>query len=292
MLNKKNFLLILFIFIFSSYFFGFISAIYGFYPYQQIKNTYKKILYASIFVKMDKCSIEEINNLPTKFSLIVGHAYGSPVKSKSDSFISNNLEKFLSNNINSINNLIFTGDVFSVPTTLKWNKLLNNYYPANIYVAPGNHDYQRLDSREIFNASNVHSKKFPFELLINENKLIIDNSVQSNWIVSDETINLINLNNSNIIIARHNIPIQELLPLANSKAGYIDLPNLKNFVQKFSNNNKITWVIGDGGAYANLPRISCFENLNHRFIVNGIGDVDNDTVLILYKSKIFKYILR
>ena len=98
-------------------------------------------------------------------------------------------------------------------------------------------------------------------------------------------------NDADVFIARHNVPIIELLPLANSKAGFIDLPNIKEFQNNFNTKNMITWIIGDGGAYSNLPRISCFIYSNHKFIVNGIGDITGDTILILSKKKIFKYIL-
>jgi hypothetical protein len=291
MQKNKLYLIVLLIGIFLSYFVGFSSAVYGIFPYHQIKNLYKKILYINIFNNLESCDIEEIANLPKKFSLIVGHAYGSPSKSKQKSFIAKNLDNFLSNNIDHIENIIFTGDVFSVPTSIKWNKLLDKYSSTNIYIAPGNHDVQRLDSREIFNSTRVNSIFFPFEIIVEQKKIIIDDSVQSNWNVSDELVELINSNNSDILIARHNVPITELLPLANSKAGFTDLPNLNDFQNSFKLNNRITWIIGDGGAYLNSPRISCFKYSNHKFIVNGIGDVKGDTVLILYKKQLYKYII-
>ena len=291
MSKKKLYLIIIFILIFLSYFIGFISAVYGIFPYHHIKNFYNKILYIKSVNNLDQCNIEEIGILPEKFSVIVGHAYGSPSKSKQKSFIANNLENFLTNNNKFIKNLIFTGDVFSVPTSLKWNMLLDKYSSSEIYVAPGNHDVQRLDSREIFNSTKLKNKNFPLEIKIDQNKIILDDSVQSNWKVTNELIKLINFNDTDIFIARHNVPIIELLPLANSKAGFIDLPNAKEFQHNFNTKNKITWIIGDGGAYPNLPRISCFVYLNHKFIVNGIGDLTGDTILILTEKKIFKHTL-
>ena len=111
MLKKKLYLIVLLIGFFLSYLVGFGSAVYGIFPYHQIKNLYKKILYINIFNNLESCDIEEITNLPKKFSLIVGHAYGSPSKSKQKSFIAKNLDNFLSNNIDHIENIIFTGDV-------------------------------------------------------------------------------------------------------------------------------------------------------------------------------------
>ena len=291
MYNKKLYLIIIFILIFLSYFIGFISAVYGIFPYHQIKNFYNKILYIKSVNNLEQCNIEEITILPKKFSIIVGHAYGSPTKSKQKSFIAKNLDNFLSNNDKYIENIILTGDVFSVPTSSKWNELLDKYSSSEIYVAPGNHDVQRLDSREIFNSTKLKYKNFPLEIKVEQNKIILDDSVKSNWKVTNELIRLINFNDTDLFIARHNVPIIELVPLANSKAGFTDLPNIKEFQNNFNTKNKITWIIGDGGAYSNLPRISCFVYSNHKFIVNGIGDLNGDTVLILNKKKIFKYII-
>ena len=49
--------------------------------------------------------------------------------------------------------------------------------------------------------------------------------------------------------------------------------------------------MGDGGAFAELPRITCHTFENHRFIINGVGEIENDTVLILFNWEVFRYIL-
>ena len=64
-----------------------------------------------------------------------------------------------------------------------------------------------------------------------------------------------------------------------------------NNICDFSSKQNFTWIIGDGGAFESLPRITCHSFENHRFIVNGIGEVENDAVLILHQGKIFTHIL-
>ena len=44
----------------------------------------------------DTCEIKEISELPSsQFSVLIGHAYGSPAKAKPDDFIAPNVENFL-----------------------------------------------------------------------------------------------------------------------------------------------------------------------------------------------------
>jgi hypothetical protein len=50
--------------------------------------------------------------------------------------------------------------------------------------------------------------------------------------------------------------------------------------------------MGDGGAFKHLPRLTCNSFKNHRFIVNGVGEVKNDILLILHDDNIFSHIIR
>ena len=63
------------------------------------------------------CEIEIFFELPSVFSVLIGHAYGAPSKSKLDGFIAPNVERFLLQNNSKILNIIFTGDIFSVPSS-------------------------------------------------------------------------------------------------------------------------------------------------------------------------------
>ena len=123
--------------------------------------------------------------------------------------------------------------------------------------------------------------------------VVVDDSISSNWSAGENLkIFLKNIIAENIFVARHNMPISELLPYANSVAGNPDIPTVDDFIEGFSKKQNFTWIMGDGGAFESLPRLTCNSFENHRFIVNGIGEVKNDTVLILYNGNIFSHIIR
>ena len=82
--------------------------------------------------------------------MIIGHAYGQPSKAKIDSFIAPNVERFLFKNISNIQNIIFTGDIFAVPSSSKWERLFEQFDSAKIYISPGNHDLLSPDSKDVF----------------------------------------------------------------------------------------------------------------------------------------------
>jgi hypothetical protein len=109
--------------------------------------------------------------------------------------------------------------------------------------------------------------------------------------VSNATVELANNSDSEIvIIARHNLPTSDLLILANSKSGKSpNLSTVEKLVQKFNKNTFFYWVIGDSGAFPHLPRLSCLTFKNHTFIVNGIGEVLGDAVVLYHQGKFYEY---
>ena len=242
----------------------------------------------------DTCEIKEISELPSsQVSVLIGHAYGSPAKANPDDFIAPNVENFLKQNIRNIQNIIFTGDVFSIPDSSKWNNLFEKFGSAKIYVAPGNHDILRPDSKEIFFLNNFIRNDFPFDLPSGNLTFVVDNSISSNWDAGENLKAFLkNITAEDIFVARHNIPISQLLPYVNSNAGNPDITSVDEFIQDFSKQQNFTWIMGDGGAFEHLPRLTCNSFKNHRFIVNGIGEVKNDTVLILHDGNIFSHIIR
>ena len=58
---------------------------------------------------------------------------------------------------------------------------------------------------------------------------------------------------------------------------------------KYFQDYNFTIISGDSGAFQTQPRISCHKRNKFRYIINGIGDMDGDTVLILYKGKLFSH---
>ena len=121
--------------------------------------------------------------------------------------------------------------------------------------------------------------------------VVYDDSVSSNWLVSNKTKELVNSSTSqSVIIARHNIPVSELWHLANSSDRMSKfLPDLNEFVRGFRADVRYTWLIGDSGAFPELPRLSCIQYSNHTFIVNGIGEVLGDSVVLFKDGNFYKH---
>ena len=241
-----------------------------------------------------RCSIKRINKIPLGSSLIVGHPYRSNNNLKNGRLINKKIEKLLNNNQEKINNLIFSGDVLDSPTSEKWQKLYNNYKNINIYISPGNHDIGINDKRilNIFKNSKFYRKSFPYFFNAEGFNLIIEDSISSEWKITNETVNLIKSTNTKFptLLIRHNIPIRELVYLANSTSGKGDiLPSIKNLNNLFD--KEITIISGDSGAFNYLPRFFCMSKDKVRIILNGIGDISGDTILVLYRNQLYRYIL-
>ena len=64
---------------------------------------------------------------------------------------------------------------------------------------------------------------------------------------------------------------------------FLNFNNTKDLADK-----NITFIYGDGGAFPNRKRLVCKQIGSTRHIVNGIGEITNDKILIFYKNKIFQ----
>ena len=238
---------------------------------------------------LKNCEINFIKNIPNNSSIIVGHAYGSP-KTYGE-FISNRLEKVLLENNSKIKNIFFTGDVFFSPSKEKWAKLYSFLGDdKRIIIAPGNHDVGNENSRFLFNNSVKQEINFPFIFSFQDFRVIVDDSTINSWQLSKKTIELANKESMNkkVLLIRHNIANKEFLDLINSDAGLEkELPNIEELLDSI--NKEIIFVVGDGGAWESKPRFFCKKKNNLTFIVNGLGDLPGDTILVLYENKIYKY---
>jgi len=239
--------------------------------------------------RLTNCNIEDTKKLPERFSVIIGHAYGQQDRQDDEGFIAPKVYEFLLKKQKSINAVVFTGDVFNIPTSAKFNRLYSEFSRIKIFIAPGNHDVSRADSREVFNISNAFFKEFPYLIKVEEFAIIVEDSIKTGWNVDSRVAELLALEHEHIIVARHNVPIKELITLANSSAGSENLYDLEEFKSKVGILKQLTWVVGDGGNSEHHPRISCKEFENHRFIINGIGEHPGDTILILTGGKYFQY---
>ncbi len=243
-------------------------------------------------INIDKCDINEIFFIPPNSTLIIGHAYGSP-GDNSDTIQKNIYKLILKNQVN-INNIIFSGDVFSKPTKKKWYDLRETIpKEIKLYITPGNHDIgiNSNQKKKIFEKSPFGSQVYPYSFFINKTHIFLEDSISSKWLISSQTKRLINRSNSNYnILIRHNIPISELKLSANSLEGLESkLPDIKKLSKSFNKN--LTIIAGDSGAFSFLPRITCVKNDQLKIISNGVGNLDGDVILILNKGFIFKYSL-
>lgn len=267
---------------------GFIGGIKKTFPYNEIIKLKETIANSFLDEDLpDSCALPHLKLLPAKFSAVVGHAYGSP--GSHNGFIDPKLEKFIKKNNTKISKLFLTGDVFSVPSLAKWDKLFEVLDKNSIIVAPGNHDILREDSREIFYLSEAYSQEFPYFTESDGINILVDDSISSKWELSSKLVSKINDWNDSLVVMRHNPPIQELAQFMNSTSGIGQLLDILKLDKTITNSNNITWVFGDGGAFEKMPRIICKSYNNHKFIINGLGGFKNDKIIIIYEGNLYSY---
>lgn len=277
-----------------SFTFGVIIGVYKYPPYQLIaKAKYivaSKALYLNKGIeKFDLCDLSTTSSLNSNSHVFIGHSYGSPSASKAEDFVSPNSENFIRKYSSKFKTLIFTGDVFKVPSIEKWKQLRTEIGThVDVFIAPGNHDVSRPDSKNVFDISEFGRLNYPSLQYLDKTPLVLENSTQSNWHVRNSTIDLVNgIEAAEVIIARHHSPTEDLLSLVNSTQGKSNsLETIEELSQKFNKNRKYYWIIGDSGAHSHLPRLSCLVYENHTFLLNGLGQIEGDSI-ILYRDKKF-----
>ena len=243
----------------------------------------------------NSCSIPLVEKIPKESTVLIGHAYGSHVLSKErdltiNDFIAPVIERFLDEQKFNINTVIFTGDVFRRPNYFKWNRLKNKYKKDfQIIIAPGNHDIGYLSNdyrREIFSKVIKDLDLYPLEYNKSGFNLLVDNSISNKYVYGAISEVSLENNKENKIIVRHHIPIKELRFLSNDRIWTKDLPSSKK-IENYIRNS--TFISGDGGAFSYLQRIGCLELNSNKYIVNGIGENEDDRILILNNKNIFQY---
>ena len=244
------------------------------------------------------CSIPLIKKVPDNSVIVIGHAYGSPQISNegkiSNNFIAPKVTNFLENNEKKINSVIFTGDVFMVPSSKKWIKLKKLYNKKfNILIAPGNHD---LGIGRSNNYKKIYSKiikdlnSYPLTLNFSLFNFVIENSNSNINMDEKKLFKLIDSfkdsSKSKTILFRHHIPIKELTYLSNRRK-IKGLPSFRDLEKKLKNHNLII-ISGDGGATNYLQRIGCLQFNSIKYIVNGLGGIDGDRIIIIDKMNIYQ----
>jgi len=243
----------------------------------------------------NSCSIPLVKKIPNQSTILIGHAYGSHDLSEERALINNDfiapvVQNFLEEQKFNINTVIFTGDVFRIPSNFKWQKLQKKYKnDFEIIISPGNHDIGYLSDdyrREIFSKEIIELDLYPLEYNKSGFNLLIDNSINNKYVYSSISKSLLDNNKENKIIIRHHIPIKELRFLSNDRIWTKDLPSSKKVKNYIKN---VTFISGDGGAFNYLQRIGCFKLNSNKYIVNGIGEKNDDRIIILNNNKILQY---
>lgn len=244
-------------------------------------------------LKQYECLPKLIKKIPVNSSVIIGHAYGRANLRRFSNEISPSVKKFILRNNNNIDTIFFTGDVFSVPTYKKWEKLYNDFSDDNeIFIIPGNHDVgnnNKNNYREIFN--NYISKKqsilFPYLVKRSGFNIILDDSTKGNSLFNNNFEILLNTKyEDNIILLRHHILLKEMQKDAGNTPEYFDNSIIES---NFNYANNTYFISGNGGMKKYYKRISCIKNVKYNYILNGIGEFKNDNVLILNNKKIYRY---
>ena len=291
-IKKNNHIKIIFLFLLASLGIFVLSDF-------QVKRNLRDVFFKSKVFLMKKnyenCQIKKIEKIPKESIVIIGHAYGSPTK-KSD-FISKKIQFFLKNNIQNINTIVFTGDVFQIPSKEKWNKLNNMYgKKSKILIAPGNHDigFNNKNFKSFFNNS-FSNNKFPYKVEFRNIAILVEDSTSNNWLFDKKVYKLIDQIDifKQIVMVRHHVPIRELVFLANSKAGYYGgLPNFEELSDSINSQKDTIIIAGDSGAFSHLPRFICLKNKKLKVILNGIGDIQKDNIVVINKKGIFTFNLK
>jgi len=238
------------------------------------------------------CNLMQIPNIPSNSYLVIGHFYGHPSISNENTL--GKLSDFIFQNKLNLKAVIFTGDIFKNPSLEKWELLQDVFNKSNVkyFIAPGNHDVGIADgpARDIFKLS--FKADYPILLKDKDSILLIEDTTINNWNLSTKSLNLIQDNISakkNLYIFTHNIILEELSIVANSRVGK---PKMLNSAASIINGlekdyNKVNIISGDTGAHAFLPAYSCYLHKNILSIANGVGSRDLNYALVINQDEIF-----
>lgn len=246
-----------------------------------------------------KACPKRIDNIPKNSTLIVGHAYGSHLNSdkRGNIGIAPKVKEFYLRNKKNIDLIIFSGDVLKEPSLKKWEDFYSDLKKNNgIFIAPGNHDVDgvyydsaRRDVFNIMNHKNLKEKKFPLKISSDKSFFIIgDSNSRENQLKEIYSIIKKNLSYKNIFVIMHHVYPESLSFAANApgKHGYFKDSFFIEELKKIDLEN-IIFIYGDGGAFKKLPRIACKKLFNSTHIVNGIGEIKGDIVLIVNNGEIY-----
>lgn len=249
------------------------------------------------------CTLRRTHNIPDKSFLIIGHAYGSHQGSirRHHEGVAPTIKSLIEENKSRISGLIFTGDVLSVPSEQKWRNLNQLTQPLPVYIAPGNHDVHTPNDnafRDMFkNRITMQSNIYPQSIVHDSTLFILDDSTVKD---SSKRLGLFIKNElknrptyKKVIVARHHVLPQNLKYAQNgvSPSGYWSENQFAMLRKAITDKVEIIFIYGDGGAFARLPRIACVSNSDFTNIVNGVGEIKGDRILVYSKGVLSYYII-
>ena len=237
------------------------------------------------------------SHIKDEIILVIGHAYGAHRNSNILSFTSPNVVSFIKKYTENIDSIIFTGDVFKIPTAKKWQQLDRFLTEEKIsyIIAPGNHDVGGNQSRHIFH-ENVTDRDYPQKFQSNFATLIITDTTKPipyDWEKIDDLLK-IEPKYHKLFILGHHIVNSSLQKFANrrlSKNLEKENYNKQKKSEIFKKFKEIYFISGDTGAFSGLPRLSCIKHKNIFEIASGIGDLPHDSILIIHNGIIKKMLL-
>ena len=280
-----------------------LGLVFSFLGKEKSKNYYysldsfikKLFIKKSNFNKKDfsSCLPREISFIPQDSSIIIGHAYGRGATELVRDKLSPKVERFLENHRNTINTLFLTGDIFNRPSLERWQNFYSNYEKNfDIFIAPGNHEVQG-PYRDLFTlyVGKKQPINFPFSLKrAGFNIVIEDSNFKKTILDSDSDINKFNKFEENTIFLRHHVLIDKLADYGGG--GVFTTKKAYEFENRLKNNSNFYFIYGNGGMYADKPRIACYSHRNFTHLLNGIGEFDNDYIIVLSGKEIYKYRLK
>jgi len=261
-----------------------------------IKGVVKKIQLQNLSKETSRvCNIPQISTIPSDSHLIVGHLYKHPSVNNENPL--GKLTDFIYENKFNLKSVIFTGDIFNIPSLDKWNQLKRFFKELDIkyFIAPGNHDVGTSygPARDLFELA--FELDYPFLLKENDNIFLFEDSTINSWTLSKESLDLINENKSNnavLHIFTHNIILEELSAYANSRIGkpaaILSVSNILDGLEDSFREVKI--ISGDTGAFEFLPTTACYNYKNIFSIANGLGPRESNQVLVMKNNEIFSFL--
>tara|TARA_A100001035_G_scaffold277819_1_gene275399 strand:+ start:1299 stop:2186 length:888 start_codon:yes stop_codon:yes gene_type:complete len=252
--------------------------------------------YLNYFRKSERNCIKEIKDIPKNSMLIIGHAYGTPIKSisRGDKGISPKLSKFFKINQTNIDEIVFSGDLLHNPSLKKWDSLFSELDKFKIYVVPGNHDVglgKYTAKRDIFKIATQNysiNNEFPYFFEKNNSLFILDDSnLEKDNLEKIKEILSNNYEFPKIFIIRHHVLTQSMSKFSNGIPLHplLKEKSLIEEMDEFKDKN-ILFIYGDGGDSRKLS-LYCKEKENIKQIINGIGENKRDKILIFSENNLY-----